>query len=168
MAKYYIGDLAYVLDSDDWGTYCAQFDWKDANTYSEVDGYDSEIALAPEEYTWEAFLNDDGKEPWRPCRTYPTAYGDGCYNDGEGLPYSVDSGGIGCIRVDHANAEKLAEALERGLGHLHEFEEEPSSGYDDGVIFFCDHTHQVEIQTGGGYVEDEEEEEEEEMEPVEV
>jgi hypothetical protein len=69
----------------------------------------------------------------------------------------VDSGGIGCIRVDHANAEKLAEALEKGLGHIHEFEEVPSVGEEDGVIWFVDHTNQVEINTAGDYDDEEEE-----------
>ena len=166
MAKYYIGDLAYVLSSDDWWTYCAAYDNKPCETFHEEDGYDPEIWLNPEAGEWEAYLADDGKEPWRPCLAFSTAFGDGCYGDEHGNQYCVDSGGIGCIRVDHANPEKLADAVERGLGHIHEFEEQPSGGYENGLIWFVDHTHQVEINTGGGYVEDEEEDEV--MEPVEV
>lgn len=150
--KYYIGDLCYVLSSDDWFTYCAAY-----GASSDEDGYDPEIWLAPEEGEWEAYLADDGKEPWRPCFAFNTAYGDGCYTDQNGLKYSVDSGGIGCIRVDHANAEKLADAVARGLGHIHEFEELPSMGEEDGVIWFVDHTNQVEINTAGGYDDEEEE-----------
>jgi hypothetical protein len=157
--KFYVGDLCYVLTRDDWDTYCAAFDWQDPNTHSDEDGYDPEIWLAPEKGDWETWLADKGAEPWRPCQTYSTAYGDGCYNDQNGNPYSVDSGGIGCIRVDHANQDMLADAVARGLGHIHEFAEKPSSGYTDGLIWFCDHTNQVEINTGGDYEEEETDEE---------
>lgn len=149
---FYVGDPCYVLSSDDWDTYCAQFDWKDCSTYNEEDGYDPEIWLAADAVDTEGWLNDDGAEPWRPVRTFNTAYGDGCYRDQDGREYSVDSGGIGIIRVDHANAEKLIEAVERGLGHLHEFEEMPSCGYDEGVIWFGE----VEIDTAGVWSESEE------------
>jgi hypothetical protein len=91
----------------------------------------------------EAYLADDGTEPWRPVRTFNTAFGDGCYVGNDGKSYSVDSGGIGCVRVDHAVAEKLQEAVDKGLGHIHQFEEMPSCGYDDGVIWFGE----VEIAT---------------------
>ena len=159
--KYYIGDLCYVLTSDDWDTYCAAFDWKDPNTFSEEEGYDPEVWLDPEAGEWEVWLADKGEEPWRPCFTFNTAYGDCCYADEHGNQYCVDSGGIGCIRVDHANAEKLADAVARGLGHIHEFDDVPSVGYEDGLIWFCGSYHQVHIQTGGGYEEVEEEETEE-------
>jgi hypothetical protein len=167
--KYYIGDLCYVLTSDDWWTYCAAYDNKPCDTCHEEDGYDPSIWIDPEAGEWEAYLADDGKEPWRPCLAFSTAFGDGCYRDQEGREYCVDSGGIGCIRVDHANPEKLADALERGLGHLHEFEgtlDDLSRDYYEGTITFSDGYTTVEIATGGGYVE--EEEEEEEMEPVGV
>jgi hypothetical protein len=154
--KFYVGDLCYVLNDDDWNTYCSSYDWEHpCDTHSDPDGYDPEIWLSAEGIDTDTWLQDDGAESWRPCLTYGTAYGDGRYNDQDGNPYSVDSGGIGCIRVDHADPQKLADAIERGLGHLHEFEEQPSSGYDNGVIWFCDHTHQVEIQTAGDYEEDE-------------
>jgi hypothetical protein len=140
---FYIGDLCYVLSDDDWSSYCAQFDWKDCSTYAEEDGYDSEIWIVPDAVDTDGWLSDDGTEPWRPVRTFNTAYGDGCFADNEGRMYSVDSGGIGCIRVDHAVAEKLQEAVDKGLGHLHEFDEMPSCGYDDGVIWF----ENIEIAT---------------------
>ena len=133
---YYIGDLCYVLTSDDWNSYCAQYDWKDCNTYNDEDGYDSEIWIAPELGEWEVYLADDGTEPWRPVNTFSTAFGDGCYQDQDGRSYSVDSGGIGCIRVDHANYDKLQEAVSKGLGHIHEFADRPSCGYEDGLIWF--------------------------------
>jgi hypothetical protein len=133
---YYIGDPCYVLSDTDWDSYCAQYDWKDCNTYNDEDGYDSEIWIAPELGEWEVYLADDGTEPWRPVHTFSTAYGDGCYQDQDGRSYSVDSGGIGCIRVDHANYDKLQEAVSKGLGHIHEFEERPGCGYDSGLIWF--------------------------------
>jgi hypothetical protein len=157
---YYVGDLCYVLDADDWHTYCSSFDWKDCSTYADEDGYDPEIWLDPEKFYWEALTDGTDAEPWRPCQTFNTAYGDGRYNDLEGRPYSVDSGGIGCIRVDYANAEKLAEAVERGLGHLHEFcTDDLTRGYDNGVIWFTDGSNEVEINTSGDYEEESEDDE---------
>jgi hypothetical protein len=156
---YYVGDLCYVLTDDDWNTYCGSYDWKDCSTYNEEDGYDSEIWLDPEKFSWDALTDGTDAEPWRPCLTFSTAYGDGCYNDKEGNPYSVDSGGIGCIRVDYANAEKLAEAVAHGLGHLHEFNgEDLACGYDQGVIWFTDGNTEVEIDTVGGMDLDDDEE----------
>jgi len=163
--RYYIGDLCYVLSDEDWNTYCAAFDWgKSCDTHNEEDGYDCEIWLAPDAVDTEGWLNDTGAQPWRPCYTFNTAYGDGCYLDQEGRQYCVDSGGIGAIRTDHANPEKLAEAVSRGLGHLHEMKVDEDGltsgmcGYDKGVLYF-DH---VEIDTAGSPYEDEEEEETEE------
>ncbi len=169
MAKFYVGDLCYVLSDEDWNTYCFAYDNKPCETCHEEDGYDPEIWLNPEAGGWDAWLSDKGEQPWRPCLAFSTAYGDGCYTDQEGREYSVDSGGIGCIRVDHANAEKLADAVARGLGHLHEFEEtldDLSRDYYEGTITFSDGYTTVEIATGGDYAEDEEEDEV--MEPVEV
>jgi hypothetical protein len=61
--------------------------------------------------------------------------------------------------VDYANAEKLAEAVAHGLGHLHEFNgEDLACGYDQGVIWFTDGNTEVEIDTVGGMDLDDDEE----------
>jgi len=161
--SYYVGDLCYVMTSDEWNTYCANYDWDhDPNTCRDEDGYDCENCLDPEKFDWD----NPGAE--RPYFSFPTAYGDGVYTDQFGNRYCVDSGGIGAIRVDHANPEKLAEAVELGLGHIHEMDvddEGLTSGmceYDSGLLYFG----HVEIQTAGCY-EDEDEYEDEEEDNVE-
>jgi hypothetical protein len=59
------------------------------------------------------------------------------------MNYAVDSGTIGAIAVDDiVEKKKLADVIERGLGHLHEFEDEDmyAVGYDsqdDNVLYFA-------------------------------
>ena len=153
---YYVGDLAYVLDTDQWDTVC----WHDFGLCP-IDGdYDPEGFLDPEAFSWE------DPQAAKPFYNFSTAYGDGCYSGSDGQLYCVDSGTIGCIRTDYADPEKLADAVARGLGHLHEFHEEFCGygycGEDDGLIWFDTATGLVEIQTGGGWDDEEEEEDTEE------
>jgi hypothetical protein len=135
--RYYVGDLCYVLNTDDWFDLCSATGDPD-----NVDDTGSELP--------------DG----RFFIYMPTAYGDGCYNDQNGLSYCVDSGGIGAIRTDYADPEKLADAVTHGLGHVLEFPCE-LDGMDafeaDGVLTIFD----VIIDTSGALDEDEEEVEEE-------
>lgn len=154
-AEFFVGDLCYVLTRDEWDIVCYATDFsQDQNTYAEEDGYDCESFLDPEAFDWG---NYDAVKPYYIFRT---AYGDGVYNDKEGNPYSVDSGTIGCIRTDFiTDKEALERAVSNGLGHIHYFDEEFSSGwcyYDNGVIGF----DTVEIDTSGATWEEEEEEEE--------
>lgn len=131
MTRFFVGDLCYVLEDKDWDVICANF----------PEGDDPEVYLEPEEFDLED--NFAG----RPCAVLSTAYGDGCYNDLDGNPYSVDSGTIGCIRVeDIRDQSKLERALELGLGHVHEFDEAwylANAESVDGVLIFGD----VEIDT---------------------
>jgi hypothetical protein len=122
MTKYYIGDLCYVMH-DEWTEVCslACFDNED----------------------W-AYELEDGRKFF----LFSTAYGDGVYNDGNGLPYSVDSGTIGCIKVDDIQDPEFDSIIKNGLGHIHEFEcelEEYDCGVDNGCIWF----DKVAIETGG-------------------
>ncbi len=149
---YYVGDLAYVFTDKEWDRYCAVFD--QPNVPDEDGIFDCENCLDPEAFSWE----EDGLD--RPYFYFNTAYGDGVYEDKEGKRYSVDSGSIGAICVDHIkDQEKLRSAVERGLGHLHQFSEDFAGswcGYDNGVIYFDG----VEIDTAGDFLDEEEEEEE--------
>ena len=155
--RYYVGDLCYVMTRDEWDRYCAVYDWDhDPNTCNDEDGYDCENCLEPDNFDWDNL----GLE--RPYFAFPTAYGDGCYQDNSGKQYCVDSGGIGAIRVEHADPEKLAEAIEKGLGHIHEFTDLDEDGltsgmcgYDNGTLWF----HTVEIYTAGDYDEEDDYEE---------
>jgi hypothetical protein len=134
MANYYVGDLSYVLTDTEWSTVCTHDFTEDPNTYGEEDGYECEGCLDPELFDW------DYPEAEHPFYIFPTAFGDGQYNDKDGNPYSVDSGTIGAIRVDYiTDGDKLEWALTNGLGHIHEFDDEfcaGSCGYEDGEIWF--------------------------------
>ena len=144
--RYYVGDLCYVLTREEWDRVCYSMDFNtDQNTYNEDDGYDCEGCLDPELFDWDNL----GAE--RPYFIFGTAYGDGRYNDRDGNPYSVDSGTIGAIRVDYISDKDLLEkAVSNGLGHIHEFDAEFTSGqcfYENGLIGF----ENVEINTADDY-----------------
>jgi hypothetical protein len=139
--KYYIGDLCYVM-SDEWSEVC--------DAFFTGDNDDSIYEL------------EDG----RAFFMLNTAYGDGQYNDQNGLPYAVDSGSIGAIKVDDIRGTELASVLERGLGHVHEFPYELTDldvESNNGVLYFGD----VVIDTVGADFDEEDPEEQDEEEEEE-
>jgi len=120
--KYYVGDLCYVMHNE-WNEVCGVAD------------------LDNDE--WEYELEDGRKFIF-----FSTAFGDGEYEDLDGNLYSVDSGSIGAIKVDDiTDLNGLQNAIENGLGHIHEFPVE-IEGYDcyyqDGEI----NIYRVSIPTG--------------------
>ena len=126
--KYYVGDLCYVMH-DVWDEVC--------NISFEPD-FDGEGELV------------DGRK----FILFSTAYGDGQYNDQNGLPYAVDSGTIGAIKVDDIRDPEFVSTIEHGLGHVHEFPAEIDGMdcyYEDGTI----RIYTVAIDTGADYEEDE-------------
>lgn len=137
-SMYFVGDLCYVLDDNDWQTFCAVLDTREemldgvAEAEANDDCYDCENFLVPDEFSF----GEDGSG--RPFAAFSTKYGDGCYLGSDGNRYAVDSGTIGCIKVsDIRDTAKLQNALEQGLGHLHDFGEDfylCQCLYDDGVI----------------------------------
>ena len=94
--RYYVGDLCYVMDDEEWEQFCSL-------TIQGNRCVDGEFNLP------------DGRR----FATYGTAWGDGLYRDQHKNEYSVDAGLIGCIRVEDIRAEKY-EDIER-LGAIHEF-----------------------------------------------
>ena len=130
--KYYVGDLCYVMDHDEWHQVCAR-------TIQGTKIVDGEFEL------------DDGRR----FAIYGTAYGDGEYYDQYGHTYSVDAGSIGCILMSDIRANKYDNLLD--LGAILEFAEpfETAGGRGsanwDGVIKIG----HVEIATSPEY-EDEE------------
>lgn len=97
--RYYVGDLCYVMH-DEWSEVC-------------------DLTFPPgedEEVTGELQLADGRK-----FVIFPTAYGDGVYNDQHGNPYAVDSGTIGAIKVDDIRDPQFQSTIEHGLGQIHEF-----------------------------------------------
>lgn len=130
---YYVGDLCYVIEDDEWDGFCDR----------SFPGFSEEVIGILETSEGVNYAN------------FSTKYGDGGYRDAEGREYSVDSGCIGCIPVSAMSKDKSSEEIAR-LGNIISFDEEFEVGYDDetGVIRFGE----VEIMTGD--YEDEEEEDE--------
>jgi len=120
---YYVGDLCYVVNDDDWSDFCER-SFPDSCT---------EVVGIFETFEGINYAN------------FGTKYGDGGYADYNGRKYSVDSGSIGCIPVctlgDKCGFETIA-----GLGNIIDFPEAFEVGYDEetGTITFGD----VEIMTG--------------------
>ena len=137
---YYVGDLCYVMNTDEWFTVCALDSFYPCE---DPDDFDPQGYLDPENTSWE------DEYAGRPFYILKTAFGDGCYEGSDGRSYSVDSGTIGCIAVDDiVEVGKLADALNKGLGHLHEFEDFTYGcvgydGDDNSILYFGD----VDIQT---------------------
>ena len=140
---FFVGDLCYVLNNDEWDTVCL-FDGFYPN--GDPDDFD------PEGYLDLDNVNLEDPKAGRPFYILKTNCGDGVYRGSDGKDYSVDSGTIGCIRVsDIVETEKLKETLEKGLGHLHEFDSElfefgSPVGYDpedSSLLYFAN----LDIQT---------------------
>ena len=89
--EYYIGDLCYVMDDEEWDEFCSI-------TIDGMKCIDGEFSLK------------DGRR----FATYGTAYGDGVYHDQYGHSYAVDAGLIGCILTKDIKAEKYENLLDLG------------------------------------------------------
>ena len=89
--EYYIGDLCYVMDDEEWNEFCSI-------TIDGMKCIDGEFSLK------------DGRR----FATYGTAYGDGVYHDQYGHSYAVDAGLIGCILTKDIKAEKYENLLDLG------------------------------------------------------
>lgn len=96
--RYYVGDLCYVMDDDEWDECVSLFFPNSGN-----DQVEGEFALK------------DGRR----FANFGTAWGDGVYNSNVGTQHSVDSGSIGCIRVEDIRGETYA-TMER-LGSVVDF-----------------------------------------------
>ena len=107
--KYYVGDLCYVMDHDEWHQVCAR------TPYGEKIA-DGEFEL------------DDGRR----FAIYSTRWGDGGYYDQYGHTYSVDAGSIGCILMSDIRANKYDNLLD--LGAILEFAEPFETGSQGGQI----------------------------------
>ena len=86
---YYIGDLCYVMHPE----------WDEVCDITAGDQYPNEGQ----------FRLSDGRQ----FAMFYTAYGDGEYFDNKGRAYCVDSGSLGCIKV-----ENLTEEVDETLGNI--------------------------------------------------
>jgi len=79
--EYFIGDLCYVMTNEEWLEVC-------------------DVTIQGSRLIEGEFQLKDGRK----FAMYSTAYGDGTYHDHYGFSYSVDSGSIGCIRMEDIKA----------------------------------------------------------------
>ena len=131
--RYYVGDLCYVMH-DAWTEVCRLFFPADAPPK----GVEGEFTLK------------DGRR----FASFATAYGDGEYRSSINTLHSVDSGSIGCIRVEDIRDHEYSQEKLEQLGAFVEFTEPFEVGNDQGMLTFG----HVQIETAGGYDWDEEEE----------
>ena len=122
--RYYVGDLCYVFNQEDWDEVCA-------------------LTIKGNECLSGEFEMKDGRK----FAMYNTKYGDGVYRDQYGNKFAVDSGTIGCVLLEHASRitpEELDHVKE--LGAVIDFQHPFSTGYDkeSGLIMICSN----HIQTG--------------------
>lgn len=115
--KYYVGDLCYVLN-DRWDEVC-------------------DLIIVDHRCLDGEFELKDGTR----FAIYSTKWGDGVYPDQHGNAYPVDSGSIGCVRVEDITEGELDE----GLGNIFDFKESFTTDSDDGIILIGE----VEIDTRG-------------------
>ena len=109
--KYYVGDLCYVMDNNEWHQVCART----------IQG--------------NKIVNGEFELPdRRRFAIYSTAYGDGEYYDQYGHTYSVDAGSIGCVLMSDIRANKYDNLLD--LGAILEFTEPFETGSQGGQLEF--------------------------------
>jgi hypothetical protein len=109
--KYYIGDLCYVMDQDEWRKLC-------------------DIIIKEPRILDGEFELPDGRR----FAIYGTAHGDGEYYDQYGHTYSVDAGSIGCILMSDIRTHKYDNILD--LGAVQEFAEPFETGSHKGELEF--------------------------------
>lgn len=120
--RYYIGDLCYVMH-DEWDECCDLF--FPASSYpGHVEG---------------EFTLKDGRR----FASFGTAYGDGVYGSNIGTNHCVDSGSIGCIRIEDIRDNTHSDI--EHLGAIVEFDQPFEVGEHEGVIRFG----HVQIDTAG-------------------
>lgn len=95
---YYVGDLCYVMDDDEWDDFCLL-------TIQGIKCLDGEFTMP------------DGRK----FATFSTKFGDGEYYDQFGNSYGVDAGLIGCIKLSDIKSAKLSNV--ESLGAIHTFPE---------------------------------------------
>jgi hypothetical protein len=105
--KYYVGDLCYVMHPE-WSAVC-------------------DLVLGDGGCLEGEFNLPDGRR----FAMYNTAWGDGQYGSSIGTSHCVDSGSIGCIRIDDiTESERDFDEMNR-LGAIVEFKNEFTTYTDD-------------------------------------
>ena len=133
---YYIGDLCYVMH-DAW-TECCELFFEGRNDHGCNEG---------------VFQLKDGRK----FANFNTKFGDGSYSSSISSSFCVDSGSIGCIKLEDIRDETYSSDMITDLGAIYTFEDDFVVSEHNGTISFGD----VNIYTNEDpYYQDEEEEEE--------
>jgi len=111
--RYYIGDLCYVMHNE-WREVCDLF----FPVYAPPRGVEGEFTLA------------DGRR----FASFGTAWGDGEYRSSINTLHSVDSGSIGCIRVEDIRDNTYSNI--ETLGAIVEFDRPFEVEADQGLLKF--------------------------------
>lgn len=112
--KYYVGDLCYVMH-DEWDECCGLF-FRGRTDHGCNEG---------------EFNLKDGRR----FANFNTMYGDGCYESNLGTSHGVDSGSIGCIRVEDIRDEITEQGM-KNLGAVITFDMPFNVTKQDGDICF--------------------------------
>jgi len=113
--KYYVGDLCYVMTDEEWDEVCGLlFEGRSDHGCNEGE-----------------FTLKDGRR----FASYHTAYGDGRYESNMWTDHSVDSGGIGCIRLEDIRRGDTFDDI-KTFGAVMNFPVDFVTGKEDGVIQF--------------------------------
>lgn len=126
--EYYIGDLCYVMNDEEWSEMCDLF----------FEGQDNHGCNEG------VFTLKDG----RVFACYNTNHGDGSYNTNIGGNCCVDSGSIGCILKSDIKTNKYDHIHDLGIFHtfdtdfetefymMEEYDPEEDYKYTDKVLCF--------------------------------
>ena len=110
--EYYVGDLCYVMSDEEWEEVCR-------------------LTIVGQKCISGEFTMADGRR----FAMYNTRWGDGIYQDKSYKKYSVDSGTIGCIKVEDIKYDKYGERLDT-LGNIYKFDSDFVSSVNEGLIQF--------------------------------
>jgi hypothetical protein len=113
--RYYVGDLCYVMTDEEWDEVCGLlFEGRSDHGCNEGE-----------------FTLKDGRR----FASYHTKYGDGRYESNMWTDHSVDSGGIGCIRLEDIRRGDTFDDI-KTFGAVMNFAVDFATGKEDGVIQF--------------------------------
>jgi len=128
--KYYIGDLCYVMHPE-WDECCELFFPAGGHPPRGMEG---------------EFTLKDGRR----FASFSTAHGDGTYHANIGTEHLVDSGSIGCIRIEDIRDDQYDDFEE--LGAVVEFDQPFEVSSSAGMLVFG----HVKIETDFADYDDEE------------
>lgn len=112
---YYVGDLCYVMNDEEWNEFC-------------------NLTTVDNDCLQGEFTFKDGRR----FASYQTKWGDGEYRSNINTKHSVDAGLIGCILVSDIKTKKYESFELEDFGAIVTFDEDFKTRENDGLIVFGD------------------------------